>query len=90
MIWNIVILLAYNINFDGHIIVSLFGQTLECWNFQISVIESDQFLPVKEDNLDVDILAILMEEVFEKMRNGLIGDVTADDDVSRIEWKGVI
>ena len=52
---------------------------------QISVIESDQFLPVKEDNLDVDILTILMEEVFEKMRNGLIGDVTADDDVSRSE-----
>ena len=60
LIRKIVILLAYKINFDGYIIVSLFGQPLECWKSQIS----DQFLPVKEDNLDVDILAILMEEVF--------------------------
>ena len=50
----------------------------------------DQTLPVKKDNLDVDILTILMEEVFEKMRNRLIGDVTADDDVSKIQRKLVI
>ena len=80
LIRKIVIFLVHK-----HIIVSLFGQTLECRKSQIAGIESDQFLPVKEDNLDVDILAILMEEVFEKMRNRLIGDVTADDDVSRSE-----
>ena len=59
LIWKIVIFLVYK-----HIIVSLFGQTSEWWKLQISVIESDQFLPVKEDNLDVNILPILMEEVF--------------------------
>ena len=44
---------------------------------------------MKKDNLDVDILAVLVEEVFEKVRDGLVGDVTADDDVSKIEWKVV-
>ena len=44
---------------------------------------------MKKDNLDVDILAVLVEEVFEKVRHGLVGDVTADDDVSKIERKVV-
>ena len=45
---------------------------------------------MKKDNLDVDILAVLVEEVFEKVRDGLVCDVTADDDVSKIERKVVL
>ena len=39
-------------------------------------------LPVKEHNLHLHVLAVLVEEVLEEVGDGLVGDVATDDDVS--------
>ena len=38
-------------------------------------------MPVQKNHLDVDILSIFVEKVFQKVRNRLIGDVSANHDV---------
>ena len=37
---------------------------------------------MKEHNLHVHILPVLVQEVLQEVRDGLVGDVTADHDVS--------
>lgn len=39
-------------------------------------------LAVQKDNLDVDVLAVLVQEVFEKVAHTLVCDVSAHDNVS--------
>lgn len=39
-------------------------------------------LPVQEHNLNVDILAVLVEEIFQEMANTLVGYVAANNNVS--------
>ena len=38
-------------------------------------------MPVQKNHLDVDILSIFVEKVFQKVRNRLVGDVSTDDNV---------
>ena len=45
-------------------------------------------LPVKEHNLHLHVLAVLMEEVLEEVGDGLVGDVAADHDVSVMKTWG--
>jgi hypothetical protein len=40
------------------------------------------FIPVQKDNLYVDILAILVQEILEEMRDRFVGDVAAHDNMS--------
>ncbi len=45
-------------------------------------------LPVQEDDLHVHVLPVLVQKVLEEVRDGLVGDVSADDDVpERVEGK---
>lgn len=64
------------------------------------------YLPMKKYHLNIDILAILVQEVLQEMRNRLVGDVSTDDDMSvcglptkfdlfcskikRAEWKIIV
>ena len=41
-------------------------------------------LPVEEDNLHVHVFSVLVEKVFEEVRDGLVSDVTTDYDVPAI------
>ena len=38
-------------------------------------------MPVQKNHLDVDILSVFVEKVFQKVRHRLIGDVSANHDV---------
>ena len=42
---------------------------------------------MQEDDLDVDVLAVLVQKVLEKVRDGLVGDVAADDNVPKVEGR---
>ena len=41
-------------------------------------------LPVEEHNLHINVLSVLVEKVFEEVRDGLVSDVTTDYDVPAI------
>ena len=38
-------------------------------------------MPVQKNHLDVDVFSIFVEKVFQKVRNRLVGDVSANHDV---------
>ena len=40
--------------------------------------------PVKEDNLHIHILPVFMEKIFKEVRDWLVGDMSADHDMSGI------
>ena len=41
-------------------------------------------LPVKEDNININIFSIFMKEILQKIWNRLIGDVTTNHNMSEI------
>ena len=52
--------------------------------FILITVNEAQLLPVEEDNLHVHVFSVLVEKVFEEVRDGLVSDVTTDYDVPAI------
>lgn len=38
--------------------------------------------PMQEHDLHVDVISVLVQEILQEVRDGVVRDVTADDDVS--------
>lgn len=48
------------------------------------ITKTNQGLPVKKNHFNVDIFSILVQEILEKVRHRLVGDVSANDDVPEL------
>ena len=57
------------------------GEIDQVNQYQVNELRTAGGLPMQENHLDVDIFAIFVQKVLEKVRHRLVGDMSAHDDV---------